>query len=269
MRLSTPIVAIALACVVLAVSEAIALDFVSASPDVTVELDGLFFADEDVAVDNLLGITVASPLGTLPGNAEVTAYALLLDGDHLLAFDTTAELPGSVFARRGDVVRYDGANYSIEFDASAASVPEGAVVDAVAESAGLLLSFDTTVDLGGVSAADEDVVHWNGSSFLLVFDASAEGVDESLDLDAAQHLGGPNWALSFDTSGSVGGVDFDDEDVLEYDGSTWTVLYDGSAQDADWSAADLDAVTLPEPGFALLMVSGLSTLMLLRKHRRQ
>ena len=41
-----------------------------------------------------------------------------------------------------------------------------------------------------------------------------------------------------------------DEDALAYDGTTWTVLYDGSAEDADWAAADLDAVTRPEPGFA-------------------
>jgi hypothetical protein len=248
-----------------------AQDFVAASPDISVELGitAQTAADEDVAVDDSLGVVMLQSLGALPDAAEVTAYAGLLDGDHLLAFETTVELPGPVFARRGDVVRYDGVGYSIEFDASTQGVPEGAVVDAVAESAGLLLSFDTTVDLGGIVAADEDLVHWNGSSFSLVFDGSAAGIDGTLDVDAAQHLGGPNWALSFDTSGNVGGVDFGDEDVLAYNGSTWTVIYDGSAQDADWAAADLDAVTLPEPSFPLLMASGLSGLILLQRTRKR
>ena len=67
----------------------------------------------------------------------------------------------------------------------------------------------------------------------------------------------------------MGGVDFADEDVLEYEGSTWTLTYDGSAEDADWAAADLDAVTLPEPGSLLLMASGLGGLLLLGVHRRR
>ena len=123
------------------------------------------------------------------------------------------------------------------------------------------------VKVGDRVEQDQPIVEVTTDKVDAEIPAPAAGIVEALDLDAAQHLGGPNWALSFDTSGSVGGIDFDDEDVLEYDGTTWTVLYDGSAEDADWAAADLDAVTLPEPGFLLLLTSGLSALMPLRKLR--
>ena len=50
-----------------------AQDFVSASPDVTVELGvtAQTTADEDVAVDNLLGMVALESLGALPEAAEV------------------------------------------------------------------------------------------------------------------------------------------------------------------------------------------------------
>jgi hypothetical protein len=249
---------------------ALAQDLVSASPDVTIEL-GLTTqtsADENVAVDNLLGMVLLQNLGTLPRAGDLSCYAKLTDGDDLFCFDTTVELPGPVYAQRGDVVRFDGADFSIEFDASAAGVPAGAVTDAVAETGGLLLSFDTTVDLGGgVTAADEDLVRWDGATFTLIFDGSAAGIDAALDVDAAQHLGGPSWALSFDTSGNVGGIDFDDEDVLEYDGSAWTLGFDGSTQDTDWAGADLDAVFVPEPGQGVMLVAGAVMLSASRRRR--
>jgi hypothetical protein len=216
-------------------------------------------------VDNLLGVTVPSSLGTLPENAEVTAYALLASGDQLFAMNTTSELAGPVFVQPRDVVRYDGVTYTVEFVGGAAGIPDGAAVDAVSETSGgdLLLSFDTTVDLGGgLVAADEDVVEWNGASFAGVFDGSAEGISESLDVDAVHDVGGGLLGLSFDTSGSVGGIDFDDEDIVEFDpsGPTWTVVYDGSVEHAALAAADLEAVALPEPGQLAMLATGLAAL---------
>jgi hypothetical protein len=144
----------------------------SLSPDITVTLDGVDFADESVAIDDALGTTLPISLGTLPGSAAVTAYHLLGNGDQLFALDTTAELAGPLTVYPSDVVRYDGVSYSLEFDSTAAAIPAGVAVDAVSRTAGgdLLLSFDTTVDLGAVIASDEDLVEWNGASFTMVFD---------------------------------------------------------------------------------------------------
>ena len=52
------------------------LDTASVSPDVTVELSSTTFDDENVAVDNLLGVVVPASLGSLPDNADLTAYHL-------------------------------------------------------------------------------------------------------------------------------------------------------------------------------------------------
>ena len=238
---------------------AVAQEVVSASPDITIDLGAsVIAADEDVALDNQLGLVMLENLGVLPDASDVIALGLDVNGDRLLAFETTTALAGGVVARPGDVIRYDGAAYSIAFDAAAAGLPNGIATDAASLSpGGLLLSFDTTVDLGGgLVAADEDLVDWDGVSFAIAFDGSAEGLDTALDIDAAQDLGGGAFAMSFDTAGEVGGIVFDDDDVLRFDGSSWTLEFDASAANPNWAAADLDAVTVPEPSAGLLLLLG-------------
>jgi hypothetical protein len=228
------------------------LDFLDASPDITAGLGGLSVNDEDVAEDDLGGGLGLAPLGALPSAADLAAYHVLANGEQLLAFDTTVSLPGGLTAEPRDVVRYNGATYSLEFNGAANGVPNGTQVDAVSVLNGgdLLLSFDTTVVLSGLSVDDEDLVRFDGSTFSLFFDGSVEGVSTALDLDAAHHIdANGHLLLSFDGSGTVGGVDFDDEDVLEYDpvAGTWLLAYDGSAQHSGWLTADLDAVHALSP----------------------
>jgi hypothetical protein len=245
--------------ILLSAAPAVAQQIVSASPDITIDLGTtVTAADEDVAVDNQLGVVVLENLGGLPAEIDVIALGLDLGGDRLFSVDTTTALEPGVVARPGDVVRYDGISYSIEFDAGAEGLPSGVQTDATSLSAsGLLLSFDTTVDLGGgLIAADEDLVDWNGSSFSLVFDGSAAGLAAALDIDAAQDLGGGAFAMSFDTAGQIAGLSFDDEDVLRFDGTNWTLEFDASSASANWAAADLDAVMVPEPESNLLLVIG-------------
>lgn len=223
---------------------------VSVSPDVTIVLGGVTAHDEDVAVDDLAGTVSLVKLGDLPQAAAVSSYHLLENGDKLFSLDTAVELSGALTVEPGDVVRYDGVSYAVEFDASANGVPRGVAIDAVTTTAGgsLLLSFDTTVGLSAflrpIIVDDEDLVAFNGVLFKSAFDGSAAGVPEALDLDGAHNLGGGKLALSFDGSGSLGGVDFDDEDVLEYDAATgaWEMAYDGSAEHAGWASADLEAI---------------------------
>ena len=110
---------------------AIAQAIVAASPDVTIDLGAsVIVADEDVALDDQLGTVVLENLGALPDASEVIALGLDVNGDRFVAFETTTALTGGVVARPGDVIRYDGAVYSIEFDASAAGLPDGAMTDA-------------------------------------------------------------------------------------------------------------------------------------------
>jgi hypothetical protein len=227
-----------------------ALAWAAVSADATVELAGVMADPEDVAVDNLLGVVVPMSLGDLPGGVNLTAYHQFWDGDQLFSLALPALLGGTLAVGPEDVVRYDGASYTIEFDGSAAGVAAGVGVDAVTIAAGrLVLSFDTAVTLGGQSIGMEDLVQFHGGAFTLVFDGSASGVPAGMNVDAAHRLGGNRLAISFDAGGSLPGVVFADEDVLEYDlvEHTWEITYDGSAEHASWDAPNLDAVALPPP----------------------
>lgn len=222
------------------------IESIQASPDVTLELAGVPVTDEDVATDGLSGIVVPLDVGMIPPNAELSLYHQLDNGDDLLAFDITVELPGAVIARPTDVIRHSGGVYSVEFDGSANGVPAGARLDALSADADgdLLMSFDTTVALPGVTAADEDVVEFDGADFSLLFDGSAAGLTPAVDLDALHFAPGiGRLYVSFDTGGTIDGTNFSDEDLLEHDpvGGNWSLAYDGSTEHGNWIAADLDA----------------------------
>jgi hypothetical protein len=249
-----------------------AQDPVTFSSDVTVTLGGNTFEDQEVVTDDQLGTVTLAPLGILPESSDVVAYHLLPNGDQLYSLDTTAELGGGLIASPADVVRYDGVTDTLEFDASAEGIPNGAIVDAVSihSSGELMLSFDTTVDLGGgVIAQDEDLVRFDGgSTYTVFFDGSAETVSAGLDLDGADYRASDGHLfLSFDSSGSLGGINFDDEDILEFDpsGPTWTMVYDGSALHAALAAADVVAV--PEPASWLMLIAGTAFLGALYRRR--
>lgn len=238
------------------------LESIRYSPDVTVALGAATVDDDGVASDNLLGGVAPVPVGTIPPEAALDGYHLLPNGHQLLSFETTVALPGGITARPADVVRFDGTAYTLEFDAAARGVPPGVDVDAIgaAENGDLLLSFDVSVTLSGVTFDDEDVARFDGVSFTSFFDGGAAGVDPALDLDALDYLCDGHLLLSFDGSGVVGGVAFDDEDLLEYDpaASTWELAYDGSAEHAAWVPADLSNVQAKVAGAPPLEVQPLS-----------
>lgn len=235
------------------------------SLDTTVEVSGTTFADQEALSDNLAGSVSLLPLGTLPDPADVDAHHLFANGDQLYSLDTTADLGGGLTTGAADVVRFDGTTDTIEFDASAEGIPDGVIVDAVTvhDSGDLILSFDTTVDLGGgVIAGDEDLVRFDGlSTYAVFFDGSAQGIASGLDLDGAGFRASDGHLLvSFDVSGSVGGVGFDDEDILEFDpsGPSWSLVYDGSALHGALGAADV--VALPEPESWMTLMAGAALL---------
>jgi len=242
------------------------------SPDVSADLEGIATDDEDVVIDDVLGVLTPLDLGALPSETDVDAVYELENGDRLFSLDVPASLPGSLTVMPEDVVRYDGAAYTLEFDGSAAGIADGVSVDAVSQDGGgdLLLSFDVSLDLGGFTADDEDLVGFDGLAFSLFFDGSAAGVPEALDLDGASYEPSRDQLLaSFDASGTVAGVEFDDEDVVAHalGAGTWTHHYDGSALHPGLERADVDAVAVPEPGQTLMLGAGLGLLTALRSRR--
>jgi hypothetical protein len=244
------------------------------STDVTVRLESIVAADEDVVEDG------ANPgrvdLGALPATADLVAYSVAPGGDLLFVLDTAVQLPGGLFVTPRDVVRYDGgATYTIELRGADRGVPVAAEIDAVGMLEGdLLLSFDVAVTLGSLAAEDEDLVRLERTQpdvWSLLFDGSAHGVPGAADLDGADVLDATgDLALSFDVSGSVGGVAFADEDVLRFAPASgvWSLLYDGSAQHAALVPADVDALFVPVPDAAPLALTSGVVLAALRRQRR-
>src|SRR5262245_26161065 len=103
-------------------------------PDITVSLGGVTVSHDDVADDDLAGGVSLVNIGAIPAGTAITAYDNLDNsGGQLLSFAVPVSLPGGLAARSGDVVLYDGSTYSLAFDATAAGVPAGTIVDAVAE----------------------------------------------------------------------------------------------------------------------------------------
>lgn len=224
---------------------ATALSELRLAPDTTVTLGAATVNDENAAADNLTGTVTVLSIGAIPAETALDAYAVRPHGEQLLSFDTTVVLPGGATAKPGDVWRYDGAGYAVEFDAAARGVPDAANLDSVAlYGSSLLLSFDVALDLGGVHCEPEDLVLFDGAAFSLFFDGSAAGLAPGLNLDGADYLAcNGHLLLSFDGSGSIGGVSFDDEDALEFDrAATWQMSYDGTAHDANWAPADLAVI---------------------------
>jgi hypothetical protein len=222
------------------------------STDVTVDLSGTLAADEDV-VEDVGAAPARIDLGALPENADLIGYSVAPGGDVLFTLDTTVLLPGGLSVTPRDVVRYNGANYTIELRGADRGIPVGAKIDAIGVLEGdLLLSFDVTVAVGGITAADEDLLRLETTQpdvWSLLFDGSARGIPAGADLDGADAIDGTSsLALSFDIAGTVGGVSFADEDILGFDRSsqTWSRIYDGSARHGDLVAADVDALFVPE-----------------------
>ncbi len=243
---------------------------VSAAPDVTVDLSGVTVTDEQVAIDDLVGgIALETFAGSLPAGAEVDAYHDDGSSGVLFSVDTAVLLPGGLVARPEDVVRLDGGAFKLVLDGSAEGVPAGVGTDAVTRSGGdLVLSFDATVVLDGVTVEDEDLARFDGAVFTLALDASAVGVDRSLDTDAVAEISPGVFGLSFDGHGALGGVNFADEDVVSVNtsGPTFALLFDASAEHAGWSPADLGA--LPEPGAPSGVAAGALLLAVLARRRR-
>lgn len=231
---------------------ATALANLSYAPDISVAVTATTtLNDETVAIDNRAGVVTPVDLGVLPANVAVDGFHRLDAGIVLFSLDTTAAL-GNLIVRPGDVVRYNGIGYSLEFDASAAGLPDNLNIDAVSRRDTLLiLAFDTAVVLNGILFQDEDLAGFNGTAFTMEFDGSAAGIAAGLALDAAEVLGNGQLLLSFDGSGQAGSnVVFADEDVLEYTvtSAIWELAFDGSAAVAAWVGADLEALEATAAG---------------------
>jgi hypothetical protein len=213
------------------------------SPDIHLGHSNGAVADEDSAYISGGGLGMAN-LGVLPDSADVDAVHGLPSGDVLFSLDTFIVLGGALY-RPSDVIRFNGSSWSKEFDGFSAGIPAGVNVDAIAMSGGdLLLSLDIDAELGSTVYSDADVITYDGAVFSIFLDATGAGIAKSADVDALHIDSQGRVLLSLDGSGEVGGIFYSDEDLLAWASLNWSMEFDGSADDAAWQPADLDAWTL-------------------------
>jgi len=96
----------------------------------------------------------------------------------------------------------------------------------------------------GGSPDDADIYSWNGSSFARVWDASANGLPSSADVDGLVFVDASHFYLSFNSiTTTVPGIgSLEDVDVAFIAAGAWSVYFDGSAHGLTaGSNLDLDA----------------------------
>lgn len=174
----------------------------------------------------------------------VLAAALALAGParaaHEISTDITADLSGLV-ANDEDVA--DDAGSGTPSKVPLGGIPAAADVTGYSVVAGgdVLLSFDTTTELpGGLTAAPNDVVRWDGQGYVIEFDGSDHGIPDGARIDAIGVVAG-DLLLSFDVTVVVG-VTADDEDLVRLESTqpdVWSLFFDGSAQGVP-AGVDLD-----------------------------
>jgi hypothetical protein len=209
---------------------------------------GVFAARKDYVDDDLVGTRLRTQIAGLPDTAILHDFHIETNGNVLFALDIGATLGGTYYSP-ADVIRRNASAFSKEFDSVAAGVPAGVHCDGIARlgrSGPLLLSFDTTFTVGGITIRPADVIRFSNGVFgAKALDALALGLPANLNIDAIDMFGTKGYLLvSFDTGGAVGGMTFADEDVLQLrlaDG-TWSKRYTLLNFSDRWDAANLDGL---------------------------
>jgi len=127
----------------------------------------------------------------------------------------------------------------------------------------LSLGYDGTV--GGLAAANEDIVAFDGSAFNVYFDGSDVGLG-SLAIDAFAITGPSEILFSFTEPGSVPGISgtVDDSDLVRFVATSlgenttgsFSPYFDGSDVGLTFNAEDIDAVELLPNGHLLFSTTG-------------
>ena len=147
--------------------------------------------------------------------------------------------------------------------AGLAAAPGAGAVDEASSQQVMYMAFKSGVSLGGVSAADEDVLGWDGAAYSLVFDGSDVGLD-ALEIDGLDVLSTDQLLISFTTSGSVPGIGtVDDSDIVLFSGSlgpatsgTFSMYFDGSDVGLTRNGEDIDGLSLLDSGDLLISTKG-------------
>lgn len=207
-----------------------------------------FAARKDYVDDDLSGTRTRVQISGLPDTVILRDFHIEPNGDLLFALDTGTTLAGTDY-QPADVIRFNGSGFSREFDSGAAGVPPGVQCDGIARfgvTGKLLLSFDHTFAVSGITIRPADVITFSGGAFgAKVLDAKALGLPDTLNVDAIDTFRTEDYLLvSFDSGGAIAGIPFTSADVMQLhriDGS-WSRRFILSTFSDRWNTANLDGL---------------------------
>jgi uncharacterized protein YjiK len=242
-------------------------------------------SDGDLSAADELTVTVSSGSNTAPTVSAGSDQTVTLPSgatlDGTVSDDGLPNPPGAVTTMWSQVsgpgtATFGNANavdttatfsaagtYTLRLTAndSALSAFDDVVVTVNPPASGSPLYFTllSTATVGGITADNEDVVFFDGSSFSLAFDGSDVGA-APFTIDALSWNGPASLLLSFTDPGTVGGVAFDDSDVLLFEATslgsttvgTFSMYFDGSDVALTQSGEDVDAFELLADGRILI-----------------
>lgn len=218
----------------------------------TAQFDILFSTDEDfylgsfsilAADENLIKFSAGSfvinsmlPPASLPQEVNIDAIGRLSPNEIVFSLDEDAMLPGLGVVADEDLIRYDGSSFTLWWDGSSAGLPPEVNLDAVhildSSSPKFYFSLEEDAVLPGAGlVADEDIIYFDGSNFVLAIDGSSIGIPAEAGIDALGII--PNtssFVFSLDSAAWLNGVLYDDGDLIEWTGSIFLKLFDASTQ---------------------------------------
>jgi hypothetical protein len=192
----------------------------------------------------------------------------------LASFASNGTVGGVAFADE-DILRFDGAAWSLFFDGSDVGIGSADVFAFYPlDQDTILLGFTASVTAGGQTYAPTDIVRFDATSlgintagtFSLYFNGIDVGLDASSDnIDALEIL--PDGRLLISTTGNptVPGLSgLADEDILAFAPLTlgantsgaWTWYFDGSDVGMGSSSEDIDALDVDPNGLIYLSTTG-------------
>jgi hypothetical protein len=184
----------------------------------------------------------------IPDGVNVVSFGFS-GGNRIFSVDVPTDLDGSAYTER-DIISYDGSNFSKLFDGAAAGIPAGAWIDAatVLGDGSIVLSLDVTVELGGATYEDRDLIKYSASMFSMYFDGSSNSIPNGVNLDAVCVNSSGDIFFSLDIPAEFGSLELADSDIVKWDQSTFSLYFDGDSSGIP-EGANLDA-------FALKVVTG-------------
>jgi hypothetical protein len=209
------------------------------------------------------------------------APALPANSFYLSLAEDSAQAIGSVDeVRDEDILSYDGVNFALVFDGSAAGLAANADVDAFdfVDTGTILISFDEPVSIGPLKVDDADIVKFEATSlgpnktagtFSLFFDGAVVGLRTNrANVDALTLLPDGSLLISTEARVKVAGVGrnirAEAEDILafapaapgDYSSGDWSLYFDGSNTGIRSSSENIDGLAIGPKGEIYLTTTG-------------